>query len=78
MHAGVRDHDVVVLRALTDEARIIVVRCRAGAHAIVAARAAIQVDHHRLCAVEEAVIAEEIQQALGDFGLRISDGGFVA
>ena len=71
MHARIGHHNVIVRRPLANESRIVIMRCRTGPHAIVAPRAAIQVDQHRLRAVEEPVIGEEIKQAGIDFGFRI-------
>ena len=60
MHAGVRDHDVVLHPAVADELRVVVVTRGAGAHAIVAARAAVEVDKHRRGAIDVAFLDEEL------------------
>jgi len=77
VHTRIGHHHVVMLRSLANEARVIVVRRRARPHAIVAASAAIQVDQHRLRAVEKTMIAEKIEQPFFDFGLRIWDCGVI-
>ena len=51
-----------------DEARIVVVRRGARPHAVVAARAAVEVDDHRLLAVDQPAVDEELEQALVDAG----------
>ena len=72
MHARIGDHRCVVLRPLANESRIVVVRRRTRPHAIVAPRAAIQIDQHRLRAVEKPMVGEEIEHARVEFGFRIA------
>jgi hypothetical protein len=62
VHAGVRDLEPLELRPLAGKSRIVVVRGGTGPHAVVAAGAAIQVDHHRGGAVDEAIIDQKLQQ----------------
>ena len=75
VHTRIGDHQVIVCRALANEARVVVVRCCTGPHAIIAARAPIEIDQHRLGAVEEPMVGEEIEEGGIDFGFRISDCG---
>lgn len=63
MHARIGDHHLVVRWTLANEAWIVVVRCGTCSYAVIAARAALQINEHRLCAVQEAMICKEIEQA---------------
>ena len=73
MHAGIGDHDVPVDRAVAQETRIVVVRGRAGAHAIVATRATIQINHHRRRAVEKAILRQKLHHVRRRFCAPASD-----
>ena len=77
MHTRIGHHDVIVLRPLPNEPRIVVVRRRARPHTIVAPRAAIEIDQHRLRAVEKPMIGEKVEHLRGsasisDFGFRLA------
>ncbi len=61
MQTGIGDHDVILRRPLPNESWVAVVCGRTGPHTIVAARATIEIDQHRLGAVQEAMIGEEVE-----------------
>ena len=64
MHAGVGHHPVIMFGALPYESRIIVVCRCTRPDTIITSRATIQVDHHRLFAIDESVFNQEFQQSL--------------
>lgn len=64
----VRDHVPAGRRSMPDKPRIAVVRGCAGPYAIVAARAAIQVDDHRGRALHIVAIHQKIQEVFIDSG----------
>jgi hypothetical protein len=49
-----------MLMPMAHEPRIVIVRCRTGTNAIVAARATIQVNHHRLRPVNKSLFNEKL------------------
>lgn len=60
----------------TQEARVVVVRRGAGADAIVAARAAVEVNDHRGRAVKKTVLGEKFENFRADFFTRaVFEGG---
>ena len=61
VQAGVRDHVLAVNRTVSNETRIVVVCRRAGSHAVVTARAAIEVDDHRRGAADVPAINQKVE-----------------
>src|SRR5206468_8900091 len=60
VHAGIGDHEAVVLVAVAQKAWIVVMGGSAGAHAVIAAGATVQVHHHGSGAVEETIVHEKL------------------
>jgi hypothetical protein len=57
------DLEPLELHALASEPRVVVVSRRAGSHTVVAARAAVEVEHHGGRAVDEAIVDQKLEQA---------------
>jgi len=66
VHARLSNHQRAVAMSLADEARVVVVGGSARADAVVASGTAVEVDDHRLLAVDEAVVDEEFEKARVD------------
>ena len=67
VHTGLGHHVAALGRSVTEETRVVVVGGGAGADAIVAARATVQVDEHGGCAVDDPLLDQEFKQIRGDF-----------
>ena len=70
MHAGIGHHPVVEGLALAHEARVAVMGGGAGAHAVVAADAFVEVDQHRLGGVHETLFQGPLGQGVVFQGAR--------
>src|SRR5262249_33688867 len=64
MHTGIHDHGVFVSVTVARKARIVVVGGGAGPDAVIATDAAIQIDHHCVGTIDEAMIHDKVQHAL--------------
>lgn len=64
MHARIGYHPVIVGITMPNETWVVVMGRRTGSHTIVASGTAIQVDHHRLGAVDESFLNQKFEQAL--------------
>jgi hypothetical protein len=62
MHAGTGKHPVVKDDSLADKTGVAIVRRRAGSDTIIAAGASIQVNHHCLRSVHQAVLNDTLKQ----------------
>ena len=64
VHARIGHHPVIVSLAVADEHGIAAVGRGAGAHAVVAPRAAVEVDEHRLGAVDEPLLDRPLHRRI--------------
>jgi hypothetical protein len=64
MHAGVRDHVVANDGTRPQESGVAVMGVRAGSDAVVTARAAVQIDEHRLFAIDQPLLNNLLQPGL--------------
>jgi hypothetical protein len=69
MHAGVRDHDVVVNRTVAKKSGIVIVCCGAGADTVVASSTTIHVDQHCRGAIDESSLHKEFNEPVRHFRL---------
>lgn len=72
MHAGLRKEPLAILRTPSFEQRTIVVSCRTGADAVIASRATLGIDDHRLSTVHQTLIYQELEKT----GLKAENIGF--
>ncbi len=63
LHAGLHKLQPLVRNTLPDESRVAIVCTGTCFHAIVATRASMQIDHHRLTTIVQAVLNDELEQA---------------
>ena len=62
MHARMSKKEWTKLRTIADEARRTTMRSRASLYAFIAARAAIEIDHHGLLAINEALVYQKLDK----------------
>ena len=62
MHASVRDHPVFVNDAAAIKPRVVIVSRGASPDAIVTASAAVQVNHHRIAAIDQTLINQKLKR----------------
>src|SRR5207249_1166598 len=71
VHAGIGDHEPVVLMPMPQKAGITVMGGGAGAHAVIAAGATVQVHHHGGGGIEKTVVHQKLDQLRLDAAMKL-------